>query len=115
VTNQLSDVDRDAFERAIEIASREPWQRRRIEAKFEKGESFDNVGRAAAYHCQIAALDLQPWQDPVMYAGLRRGDEGYVRANLELLQRLLDAGLSRFEPDPLTALEQAGQRQRVTP
>ena len=36
-------------------------------------------------------------------------DERYVRANMELLQRMLDAGLSRFEPDPLQELERVGR------
>jgi hypothetical protein len=103
----INDVDRAAFERAIEIAGRDPRQRRRFDAWFAKGESYENVGRAAAYHCQIEKLGLMPWNDPPMYAFLRRGDERYVRANMELLERLLDAGLSRFEPDVVNALHPA--------
>jgi hypothetical protein len=35
--------------------------------------------------------------------GGKRGD----REAAELLQRMLDAGLSKYEPDPLAALDQA--------
>jgi hypothetical protein len=52
-----------------------------------------------------------PWMDPPMFDALRRGDERCVRANMELLERLLDTGLGRFEPDPIGALAQAEQRQ----
>jgi hypothetical protein len=34
-----------------------------------------------------------------------------ARESAELLRRLLDAGLSRFEPDPLRAIAEAERRQ----
>jgi hypothetical protein len=53
---------------------------------------------------------LQPWQDPPCIASLDNltkphGDQRGERESAEWLRRLLDAGLSRFEPDPLAAIE----------
>jgi hypothetical protein len=67
-----------------------------------------------ASHCQSRSLNLQAWQTPPMWVrdldaalrepfGGKRGD----REAAELLQRMLDAGLSKYEPDPLAALDQA--------
>ncbi len=58
---------------------------------------------------QSRSLDLPPWQNPVFRASLRDLDKPYgdpsgKRESSELLKRLLDAGLSPFEPDPLQAL-----------
>ena len=36
-----------------------------------------------------------------------------ARESAELLRRLLDAGLSRFEPDPLGAIEEAEAKRRA--
>ena len=62
----------------------------------------------------VPGLNLQAWQTPPMWVrdldaalrepfGGKRGD----REAAELLQRMLDAGLSKYEPDPLAALDQA--------
>jgi hypothetical protein len=71
------------------------------------------VGQFAAYSCQDDHLQLEPWQVPPCW--LR--DDRAVQAALsmphdlsgrreagELVQRLLAAGLSRYEPNPLEAL-----------
>ena len=41
------------------------------------------------------------------------GDPRAARESAELLRRLLDAGLSRFEPDPLGAIEEAEGKRRA--
>ena len=53
-------IDRAAFDLAIEMARKDAVRRLRIERAFERGESFVEVGKAAAYHCQIDALGLMP-------------------------------------------------------
>jgi hypothetical protein len=73
------------------------------------------------FFCQTRALRLRPWQ-PLLYwfrsaadieAGLAQpyGVDG-ERANAELVQRLLRCGLSRYEPDPINALERAESARR---
>lgn len=66
----------------------------------------------AAFRCQMAALGLSPWQSPPMYGDI---DQPRLDRNAnELLQRMLDAGLSRYEPSPIAALERVGKRQEVS-
>jgi hypothetical protein len=53
-------------------------------------------------------LNLVPWQSPPCHASRRSGqpfgDPRAARESAELLKRLLDAGLSHYEPDPIAAL-----------
>jgi hypothetical protein len=105
----LSAVDRDALKRAIELAKGESAARAaQINDKL-KSESPMRVGEFAAYCCQHRALATKPWElapvsvdedDPIPV-----GDDHRRRARaIKLLRRLLAAGLSRYEPEPLTAL-----------
>jgi hypothetical protein len=63
----------------------------------------------AAYSLQCDALNLKPWQSPPMDAGDDKPrDESPVAGRVaawELRRRLIAAGLSKFEPDPIRALE----------
>jgi hypothetical protein len=109
----MTPVDREALERAIEICrtKKAPADRNQIEHKLAT-EPWIQVGEFAAYSCQMDSLHLRPWQPPPVWiddlvAIINAGDDGvggnYAAARL--LQRLLNAGLSRFEPDPIAALE----------
>jgi hypothetical protein len=115
----MNAIDRDALERAVEIARNDPAQRRRIDEKLANGEHWDDVAGRCAVWCQRDALDLMPWQSaPLFYANhldsvLREpfGDPSGRREAGEVLQRLLRNGLSRYEPDPIRAIAAAEQRQ----
>jgi hypothetical protein len=79
-------------------------------------EPWEEVAQFASYCVQGRLLGLQPWQNPPMYARLSDLDRPYgdpraARESAELLKRLLDAGLSRFEPTPLQALAGAEKRR----
>jgi hypothetical protein len=74
------------------------------------------VAKFASYSAQIESLALQPWQDPPCCARLCNlakpfDDPRGERESADVLKRLLDAGLSRYEPDPLAAIAEAEQRQ----
>ena len=104
----LSPTDRDALARALQIDGR----RGDVDPTDEK--KWLEAARGAAYACQCRALRLKPWQLPPsqvsdLESALRVPDNDIHgwRAAAELLQRLLAAGLSQFEPDPLRALERA--------
>jgi len=111
-------VDKDAMRRAIAQAKAEsPARRRQIESMLAN-DPFEEVGRFAARCCQSAALALKPWAPPPMSAEVypcvdRFPTDGRVAAH-ELLRRLLAAGLSRFEPDPLAALAAVEQAKQPT-
>jgi len=108
----LSDVDREALTRALEMARAESEEERKHIDRVLAEDGWQQAAETAAYHCQDARLHLRPWQPPPCWirnlAGdLAAGNDGvggrYAAA--KLVQRLLAAGLSRFEPDPEAALK----------
>jgi hypothetical protein len=118
---RISRVDREALERALAMdPDRDPASspiNRRLEP-----ERWHEAAKSAAYACQCAALRPEPWQ-PVPangYVAVTDDDSEYGpvmgrAAAAELLRRLLAAGLSRFEPDPLGALARVeAERASVT-
>jgi hypothetical protein len=113
----VNPTDTDALTRAIELCRAEsPARRKQIDNKLAD-EPWENVARFAAGCAQSRNLGLQPWQNPPFRASLSDldqppGDTSGRRESAELLRRLTDAGLSRFEPDPIAALERAEAKQR---
>jgi len=105
-------IDREAFERAIEMARRQdPATRTQIDEML-KERSWLDAARQAVYSCQFHSLHLKLWQPPPCWvddieADLAAGDDGNLGryAAARLLKRMLAASLSRYEPDPITALE----------
>jgi hypothetical protein len=107
--NAISDVDRDALERALAIMLRHRelgGDKRRI---AEGQEPWDAIAHHAAVSCQIASMGLKPWQVAPCEVEINqtdaRGNEHHRTRHASLtLERLLHAGLSRFEPNPPSAL-----------
>ena len=109
----VSAVDEDALKRCIETmrASKTPGEQQQIERMLAEDDWWD-VAAFAAFSCQMDALHLKPWQPPPCWvedpvAVINAGNDGVggQYAAARLLRRMLDAGLSRYEPDPLGALE----------
>jgi hypothetical protein len=95
--------DLDALQRAMARArKRDRFRAQQLDAKL-LDEAWDEVAQFAAYGCQIEALHLKPWEHPPMYGDIA----GAQPAAAALLQKMLAAGLSRWEPDPMAALEAA--------
>ncbi len=95
-------IDREALERAIEMQGLVSDDRReQIDDKL-KDEPWEKVAKFAAYSRQCAALKLAPWEAPPCWQN-EDGPSDDPKAQA-LLRRMLRAGLSRFEPDPLVAL-----------
>jgi hypothetical protein len=105
----LDDVDRAALERAMEIAKRDLLRAEQLEGKLLQGDPWAEVAEFAAYSCQIHALSLKPWQSPPCHADEDDPDEQDKKAQ-HLLRKMLAAGVSRFDPDPLAALERARRK-----
>jgi hypothetical protein len=104
----LSAVDRDALKRAMELTQTEPVRARQIADKL-KTEGWRSVAEFAASCCQHRALATRPWElapisvdedDPIPDGD----DHRRTGRAIKLLRRLLAAGLSRYEPDPIEAL-----------
>jgi hypothetical protein len=100
--------DRDALERAMDIAKRDKERAKQLQSKL-RDEPWIEVAEFAAYACQIDALSLKPWQSPPCSVDEDDPDERDRDAQ-KLLQRMLAAGVSRYDPDPLAALR--GHRRK---
>jgi hypothetical protein len=106
----MNKVDREALKRAVELACAEsPGRARQIRDMLETGP-WKAAATFAAECCQSRLLRLKPWQDPPCYAdgdpdAIPNSDGiGETAEAHALLHRMLRAGLSRWEPDPLAAL-----------
>lgn len=122
-TDTLTDADIAAMTRAIATARREsPARSRQIDAKL-RDEPWARVGKFCSFSCQMNSLRLDPFEWPPVWirgdidAALHAPDDArHIRDAARLLKRMLAAGLSRYEPDPLGALArvEAGQRRAAT-
>ena len=111
---KLAPIDRAALERAVEICRAEnALQRARIDDPLAMGEDWNTVARSCSYRLQLEALQLAPWQTPPTYAdpdALHAPHSNGEREAAELLARLMRAGLSKYEPDPVAALMRAERK-----
>jgi hypothetical protein len=103
-------VDLNALKRAIVLAKNEnPGRAAQIDAMMHGWEGWQRAAEFAAYCCQCRTLRLKPWQSPPCSSGPHNNVDDFPGAGraaaAQLLKRLLDAGLSRWEPDPIAALE----------
>ena len=108
MTADLSQTDRDALERAIQILRREPERAQQIDEMLKHQKWFE-VATFAARHCQMASLRLPQWINPPCWVHEDDPEED-DKDEQELLRRMLAAGLSRYEPDPLAALKAKSKR-----
>jgi len=112
-------IDRQALRRAFDLARQHDEQHRaQIDAKLEDGEPWESIAAFAAYCCQMRSLGLKPWQAPPCQCdGIISPENSYGGCveEVSLLQRMLKAGISRYEPEPLAALEIAEAKAASTP
>ena len=107
-SDDLDDLDRDALERAMHMAQRRPLHAERLRQKLED-ELWFAVAGFASNCCQCELLNLKPWQGPPCRASEDDLSPGDADAQ-KMLRKMLAAGISRYEPDPLAALERAKRK-----
>jgi hypothetical protein len=94
----LDPVDLDALQRALDAEGGR--------AEQIKHSGWLYAAEGAAYSQQYKALQLKPWQFTPCWVGLddlerfEPGDHSRRWEAARLLQKLLDAGLSRYQPPP---------------
>jgi hypothetical protein len=108
-TTELDEIDRAALERALALVRAESEQEReRVDRELIE-QGWQQAAELAAYQCQCRTMRLRPWQAPPIDASDEFGvGYGCQPSEVQLRRRLLAAGLSIYEPDPLTALERGG-------
>jgi hypothetical protein len=94
----MNAVDHDALVRAIGMMRAESDDSRALIDELLRRNGFADAGETAAYYCQTRRLCTPP--SP-------RSAGTMAMAVEQLLRRLLDAKLSKYEPDVLAALERA--------
>ena len=104
----LDPIDRDALQSAMKIAGRDELRLEQLQGMLQE-RPWRDVAEFAAYCVQMESLRLRPWRDPPMHADEDHPDPRDPDAQ-ELLRRMLEAGISRFEPDPLAALAKAQKK-----
>jgi hypothetical protein len=92
-----SDADLDALRRSVRLTMAENQLRREQIEEMLAERPWVEVAEFCSYHLQMRALNLGPWQDPPANGP----DDGEAGA---LLDRMLDASISQWEPDPVAAL-----------
>jgi hypothetical protein len=113
--------DLDALKRAMEWGK--GYQRREPQLRMFPGDVMPDEGteewiELALYFVSAAqsdSLHLRPWETPPLHTH----DDGIVdslgwgrRPNeVALLRKMIALGLSRFEPDPLQAIDEAERRE----
>jgi hypothetical protein len=123
---ELSPVDQNALERALAIVhNSSDSDYRGMFDRVMKEDGWFAAADQAVYHCQRALIAPRLWQPTPRDINpsdiekiLQRGPDGlngeYQAARL--LKRMLAAGLSRYEPRPVEALDEraaAARRQRA--
>jgi hypothetical protein len=108
--NNRAEIDRKALELAMATVMEDDGRRRQI-ANMLQEQSWIEVAKFAAHSCQFESLRLKPWEIPPCSIN----DDEMDTDGGRLLQRMLDAGVSRYHPDPLKELKEADDRQSHQP
>jgi len=88
----------------MQIAMLNSDRKQQLESKL-KDESWHTVAVFAAYCVQGETLCLRPWELPPCAVSDNPAEESAAQQGaVKMLQKMLAAGLSRYEPDPLNAL-----------
>jgi hypothetical protein len=105
----MTPQDREALQRALQLEAGD------VIDQMVRARGWEDAARWAASVCQIRNLKLHPWEcEPAGTDNVEVPTDSYgTRQNeVALLRRMLDLGLSRFEPDPLAAIERV-ERERA--
>jgi hypothetical protein len=95
-------ADRDALRAAVALVL--STERRREFETLKRQLGWDAAAEICAHDCQSRALRLAHWSTELPCVAPIRGRSRASR----LLRRMLKRGISRYHPDPLAAIEEAG-------
>jgi hypothetical protein len=118
--NLMTENDKKALELGMKILERHPTWGPALQKRLEgeryatphplngewimRPQPWREVAEFAADICQTESLNLMPWEQPPCRPGVDcTGND----ASLKLAAKMEAAGVSRWHPDPLRALEEA--------
>ena len=105
---ELSDLDRDALQRCVALTLAEPDKSRVEQVQSMLADRhWLQVAEFCAYHRQMNSLRLEPWQLPPS-SGF-----GHDPKADQMLNKMVAAGLSQYDPDPMSALKAAKQAKEA--
>jgi hypothetical protein len=104
--------DRAALMLALEQAREDADHATQIATKLDE-DGWQEAAEFAAYCCQSRALRLRPWEEPPLVVDEHDEHERDADAQ-KLLREMLALGVSRYDPDPVAAIEAAKQRKAVS-
>jgi hypothetical protein len=97
---RVSPLDKAALDKSLSIIMNSPDAGRRQQVTImTKQDGWFEAAEFASYHCQMQALNLKPWETPPCLAAPDDTPAG------RFLRRMIAAGLSKFEPDPIQSFE----------
>jgi hypothetical protein len=99
----LNELDRAALERCMHRAQRDPDRAGQLQ-KMLADQPWQDVAAFACLCVQKRSLHLKPWEVPPCVASEDANDARDTDAQ-RLLRKMLRAGLSRYEPDPIRAMK----------
>jgi hypothetical protein len=114
--DELDQVDRSAFELAMQLARKEPGRSKQIDDMLSGGKPWLSVAMFASYCCQTTNLNLTPWEIPPCWVYSILDDPGPMhspqesggwRAATKLLKEMRKHGISDWHPDPQAAVAAA--------
>jgi hypothetical protein len=103
---EITEADVEALQRSLLATLDErddPDRIRQVRAMLTDRPWFE-VAEFCAYHQQVKNLQCKPWHSPPCWIG---GYHTVEPEYEEIGRRLVQAGLSLYEPDPLKAIEDA--------
>jgi hypothetical protein len=101
----LTQNDIAALELALKLMREESEGRAQQLALKLAEDGWWSTARFAAYSCQVDSLHLKPWEHPPCWVD--DPDDYPDREAVRLLKRMEAAGISKYDPDPMAALEAA--------
>ena len=113
----LSRAEYDALGRAIELQLRRGGEHERQLRAMLQNDPWEEVGKFASYSLQTHHLRLRPWQWPPCWCDADDHDapgeeQKCISRAASIVRRLEACGLSRYEPDPIVALERVEDAHR---
>lgn len=103
----MEQVDREAMQAAIAMMRADPEHRDLIEGLL-RNQGEHEAGMFAVGFYQVKNLHLKGWECPpcdTCNVTEPSNHYGYRLSEIVLLRRMLAAGLSRYDPNPMPTLE----------